>query len=88
MVIRAAGETRLKLKLGLGRAAQLWYQGAENTLEALQEGGCGKKCFCHCSLDEVCHVDEILKVMDEEKARAWDDRPPDLGCPWQKSASP
>ena len=39
----------------------------------------GKKCFCHCSLDEVCHVDEILKVMDDEqKARARDDRPPDL----------
>ena len=39
----------------------------------------GKKCFCHCSLDEVCPVDEILKVMDDEqKARAGDDRPPDL----------
>ena len=21
----------------------------------------GKKCFCHCSLDEVCHGDELLK---------------------------
>ena len=87
MVIRAAGETRFKLKLGLSRAAQLWYQGTENTLEALQEGGVrhrlhelvGKKCFCHCSLDEVCHVDENLKVMDDEqRARARDDRPPDL----------
>ena len=51
----------------------------------------GKKCFCHCSLDEVCHVDEVLKVMDDEqKAKSQDDRLPDLGgmCPWQKSASP
>ena len=40
----------------------------------------GKKCFCHCSLDEVCHVDEILKVMDDEqRARTRDDRPPVLG---------
>ena len=40
----------------------------------------GKKCFCHCSLDEVCHVDEFLKVMDDEqRAGTWDDRPPDLG---------
>ena len=39
----------------------------------------GKKCFCHCSLDEVCHVDEILKVMDDEqRARAWEGRPPDF----------
>ena len=39
----------------------------------------GKKCFCHCSLDEVCHVDEVLKVMDDEqRARTRDDRPPDL----------
>ena len=30
--------------------------------------------------DEVCHVDEILKVMDDERrARTRDDRPPDLG---------
>ena len=27
----------------------------------------GKKCFCNCSLDEVCHVDEVLKVMDDEQ---------------------
>ena len=40
----------------------------------------GKKCFCHCSLDEVCRVDEILKIMDDEQgARTRDDRPPDLG---------
>ena len=40
----------------------------------------GKKCFCHCSLDEVCHVDDVLKVMDDEqRARTRDDRPPDLG---------
>ena len=40
----------------------------------------GKKCFYHCSLDEVCHVDEILKIMDDEqRARTRDDRPPDLG---------
>ena len=40
----------------------------------------GEQCFCHCSLDEVCHVDEILKVMDDEqRARTRDDRPPDLG---------
>ena len=40
----------------------------------------GKKCFCHCSLDEVCHVDEVLKVMDDEqRARTREDRPPDLG---------
>ena len=50
----------------------------------------GKKCFCHCSLDEVCHVDEILKVMDDEqRARTRDDRPQDLGrdVPRKKSAS-
>ena len=30
--------------------------------------------------DEVCHVDEVLKVMDyEQRARTRDDRPPDLG---------
>ena len=40
----------------------------------------GKKCFCHCSLDEVCHVDEVLKVMDDEqKAKSQDNRLPDLG---------
>ena len=40
----------------------------------------GKKCFCQCSLDEVCHVDEVLKEMDDEqRARTRDDRPPDLG---------
>ena len=38
-----------------------------------------KKCFCHCSVDEMCHVDEVLKVMGEEQeARSRDDRPPDL----------
>ena len=38
----------------------------------------------------VCHVDEILKVMDDEqKARARDDRPPDLGeMSLAESASP
>ena len=40
----------------------------------------GKKCFCHCSLDEVCHVDEVLEVMDDEqKAKSQDNRLPDLG---------
>ena len=40
----------------------------------------GKKCFCPCSLDEVCHVDEVLKVMDDEqKAKSQDNRLPDLG---------
>ena len=30
--------------------------------------------------DEVYHVDEILRVKDDEqKARTWVDRPPDLG---------
>ena len=30
--------------------------------------------------DEVCHVDEVFKVMDDEqRARKRDDRPPDLG---------
>ena len=30
--------------------------------------------------DEVYHVDEVLRVMDDEqKARTRDDRPPDLG---------
>ena len=30
--------------------------------------------------DEVCHVDEVLKVMDDEqRASTRDDRPPDLG---------
>ena len=29
----------------------------------------GKKCFCHSSFDEVCHVDEILKVMDDEQSQ-------------------
>ena len=39
----------------------------------------GKKCFCHCSLDEVGHVDEILKVMDDEqRVRTRYDRPTDL----------
>ena len=29
---------------------------------------------------EVCHVGEILQVMDDEqRAMTWDDRPPDLG---------
>ena len=30
-------------------------------------------------MDEMCHVDEVLKVMGEEQeARSRDDRPPDL----------
>ena len=38
-----------------------------------------KKCFCHCSVDEMCHVDEVVKVIGEEQeARSRDDRPPDL----------
>ena len=38
-----------------------------------------KKCFCHCSMDEMCHVDEVLKVTGEDQeARSRDDRPPDL----------
>ena len=35
--------------------------------------------FCRCSMDEMCHVDEVLMVMGEEQeARSRDDRPPDL----------
>ena len=38
-----------------------------------------KKCFCHCSMDEMCHVDEVLRVMGEEQeARSGDGRAPDL----------
>ena len=38
-----------------------------------------KKCFCHCSMDEMCHVDVVLRVMGEEQeARSRDDRAPDL----------
>ena len=38
-----------------------------------------KKCFCHCSMNEMCHVDIVLRVMGEEQeARSRDDRAPDL----------
>ena len=39
----------------------------------------GRSAFVIVHWDEVCHVDEILKVMDDEqRARTRDDRPPDL----------
>ena len=35
--------------------------------------------FCHCAMDEMCHVDVVLRVMGEEqKIRSRDDRTPDL----------
>ena len=40
----------------------------------------GKERSANFKHDEVYHVDEVLRVMDDEqKARTWDDRPPDLG---------
>ena len=70
-----------------GRAAML--EALE--VELAQEARIFARMFCSMVVDpelgnnavqipEVCHVGEILKVIDDEqRARTWGDRPPELG---------
>ena len=87
MEIRAAVETRLKLRFGPSRAARQWYRGTENTSEALQEGGCGTDCTNWLGKSVFVTVHWTKSAMSTKFSQSWttsreprsqEDRPPNL----------